>query len=103
MPDVDTFESAIVEFSDMTSWLLRNPFNRKISEKEGDDKVWGISYTMPKLISTPVKSIQASIKFESSIYSSGESQTMKLSHTDYVRFTPKRKQNILLIFPIELT
>lgn len=94
VPDEDTFESAIVEFNGLSSWLLRKPFNRKISEKEGDDKVWGISYIMPKLISTPVKSIQASIKFEPSIYSSGENQTMKLSHTDYVRFRPKRKQNI---------
>jgi len=94
MPDVDTFESAIVEFNGLSSWLLRNPFNRKILEKEGNDKVWGISYTTPKLISTPVKSIQASIIFEPFIHSSGENQTMKLSHTDHVRFRPKKKQNI---------
>ena len=28
MPDEDTFESAIVEFNGLSSWLLRNPFNR---------------------------------------------------------------------------
>ena len=94
MPDMDTFESAIVEFSDLTSWLLRNPFNRKISEKEGDDRVWGITYTAPKLISQSVKSIQASIKFESSITSTGENQSRILSHTDHVRFRPNTKQNL---------
>jgi len=94
MPDVDTFESAIVEFSDMTSWLLRNPFNRQIPEKEGVERVWEITYTIPKLISHSVKSIQASIKFESSVNSTGENQSRILSHTDYVRFRPNKKQNL---------
>ena len=94
MPDVDTFESAIVEFSDMTSWLFRNPFDRKISEKEGTERVWGITYTVPKLISHSVKSIQATIKFDSLVTSTGENQSRILSHTDYVKFRPNTKQNL---------
>lgn len=94
MPDVATFESAIVEFSDMTSWLLRNPFKRQMPEEEGGERVWGITFTVPKLISYSVKSIQASIKFESSVASTGENQSRILSHTDYVRFRPNTKQNL---------
>ena len=94
MPEVGTFESAVVEFSDMTSWLLRNPFNRQIPEKEAAVRVWGITYAVPKLISHSVKSIQASIKFESSLNSTGENQSRILSHTDYVRFRPNKKQNL---------
>ncbi len=108
-PDVDTFESAIVEFSDMTSWLLRNPFNRQLPKQEGTERVWGITYTVPKLITHSAKSIQASIKFESSVNSTGENQSRVLSHTDYVRFRPNKKQNldwyldIIFIFRIFLS
>ncbi len=94
MPNEATFESAVVEYSDMTSWLFRDPFNIKISEKEGSETVWGITYTVPKLISHTVKSLQASIRFESSVTSTGEDQARILGHTDYVRFRPITKQNL---------
>ncbi|RJR31502.1 MAG: hypothetical protein C4576_31780 [Desulfobacteraceae bacterium] len=93
VPDVETFESAAVEFSDLTSWLYRDPFSNKMGERIGGEKVWGVTYTVPKLLSHTAKSIQASIRFEPSITSYGEDQARTLKHTDYVKFRPHKKQN----------
>lgn len=93
-PDKAKFESALVEFSNLYTWLSRYPFKRKNPNSIKKENIWEISYTMPKLIFTSVNSIQASIKFEPSICLGGENQTRQLSHRDYVRFRPKRKQDL---------
>jgi len=93
-PDNALFESALVQFSDFSTWLSHNPFNVKYPDTKSSRRVYNVSYTMPNLITTPVKSINASIKFEPSITSGGENQAHKLVHSDEIRFIPKRKRDL---------
>ena len=93
-PDTALFESALVQFTDFSTWLSHNPFNVEYPDNKSNRKVYKISYAMPNLITIPIKSINATIKFEPSILSGGESQARKLVHSDQIRFRPKRKRNL---------
>ncbi len=93
-PDSALFESALVQFTDFSTWLSHNPFNVKYPDYKSNRRVYKISYTMPNLITTPVKSINATIKFEPSILSGGENQARKLVHSDEIRFRSKRKSDL---------
>ncbi len=94
LPDKALFESALVQFTDLSTWLLRNPFRLEIPGPAEKERVWKLTYSRPKLISLPIESIRTSIKFESSINSDGENQSYKLIHFDHIRFRPKTKQKL---------
>lgn len=94
LPDKVLFESALVQFTDLSTWLLRNPFELEIPKPGKRERIWKITYTMPRPSSTSIENLQATIRFEPSITSGGENQSRKLSHIDQVRFRPKTKQKI---------
>ncbi len=88
------FESALVQFTDFSTWLSRKPFKVERSFAKNNQRVHKICHTMPNLISTPVESIKASIKFESLFTSGGVNQERKLIHCDRIRFRPRSKKNL---------
>lgn len=93
-PESALFESALVQFTDFSTWLSHSPFNVKFPDYKSNRRIYKISYTMPNLINMPVKSINATIKFEPSILSRGESHARKLVHSDEIRFRSKRKRDL---------
>ena len=94
LPDKTLFESALVQFADLSTWLSRNPFELETPKPGKRKRIWKITYTMPKPFSTSIEHLQVTISFEPSITSAGENQSRKLSHIDQVRFRPKTKQKI---------
>ena len=100
-PNSTLFESALVQFTDCSTWLSHNPFNVKYPDHKSNRRVYNVSYTMPNLITTPVKSINASIRFEPSILSGGENRnvSIKMRHLGQIIKLPHLQMICVNYFP----
>ena len=93
-PTETTFESAVVDLTDFSGWLHRDPFqNDKRSHAASSPSV-SISYKMPEIISVHVPTLAASLRFESSINTNIEYQKRTLRHVDFLRVKPRQKQKL---------
>ena len=90
-PEHTTFESAVVDLTDLGAWLHRDPFKDEHKQNDGTSTT---SYTMPKLISIRVPSIEATLSFEAGLNSNMEYQRRTLRHRDTLRIKPRRKQKL---------
>ncbi|MBN2562280.1 MAG: hypothetical protein JXQ75_15250 [Phycisphaerae bacterium] len=90
-PDQTTFESAVVDLTDLGGWLHRDPFKDEHNQKQG---ISTTRYTMPKLISVRIPSIKATLSFEAGMNANMEYQKRTLRHRDTLRIRPRRKQKL---------
>lgn len=88
------FESVRIELAGLSGWLQRDPFKDEHDVASDERAKVSTTYVMPKRISIPVKSLQATIHFVSTVNKKYERDARIIRNTESVLIRPKKKQSL---------
>ena len=93
-PQGAVFESVLASLTDLPGWLHREPFEIESSSHATKTPSIVSTYKMPEEVSIPIRSLQASIRFQSRVSTSREYQKCAVRHEEFVCIRPKKKQSL---------